>query len=177
MVEQNECYICTDPTEEKSPCECAHPVHMKCLLQWVKKNNNMGVTCSICHTTLEGIEPPQRKEETPSLPLIDSPRPFRCLVRTWRMSYLNLLFFFGCGYIGKFIFAALYEPTWLNIDDYWTPFDLIFLVCALSVSFFIVGWLKCLLKIHAYISRNDSNNYEEFRDSDSDSDDTELSIV
>ena len=35
--EENECYICTDPTIEHSPCQCKAPVHMNCLLEWVKR--------------------------------------------------------------------------------------------------------------------------------------------
>ena len=172
MVEQTECYICTDPTEERSPCQCKAPVHLKCLLQWVKKNDNMGINCSICHTQLEGIEPPKRSvEHSVHVPRFPSSHTIRC----WSLS--RLLFVMTCGYIGKFIFAMLFEPHWLTVDDYWTPFDLIFVVCAFAVSTFFIAIVACTLRILAYISRTDSNQYEEFNDSDSDSDGAELSIV
>ena len=171
MVEQTECYICTDLTEERSPCQCKAPVHLKCLLQWVKKNDNMGITCSICHTQLEGIELPKRPVE-PSVH-VPSVRPFT--IKCWSLT--RFLFVMMCGYIGKFIFAMIFEPQWLAVDDYWTPFDLIFVVCAFVVSTFFITVVAVTLKILAYISRTDSNQYEEFRDSDSDSDGAELSIV
>ena len=171
MVEQTECYICTDPTEERSPCQCKAPVHMKCLLQWVKKNDNMGINCSICHTQLEGIELPERPVE----PIVHVPIFRRSTLRCWSLT--RLLFFLMCGYIGKFIFAMVFEPKWLGVDDYWTPFDLIFVVCAFVLFTFFVTMGAFALKIHSYISRTDSNQYEEFIDSDSDSDGAELSIV
>ena len=171
MVEQTECYICTDPTEERSPCQCKAPVHLKCLLQWVKKNDNMGVNCSICHTPLEGIEPPRRPVETSIH--VPSVRPFT--IKCWSLT--RFLFVIMCGYIGKFIFAMFFNPSWLAVDDYWSPFDLIFVVCAFVVSSFFTTVALIVLKILTYISRTDSNQYEEFNDSDSDSDGAELSIV
>lgn len=171
MVEQAECYICTDPTEERSPCQCKAPVHLKCLLQWVKKNDNLGVTCSICHGQLEGIEPPKRPiETTVSVPVV---RPFT--IKYWSLA--RFLYVIACGYIGKFIFAMLIEPSWLAVDDYWSPFDLIFVLCALVVTSFSTTVALITLKILAYISPNETNQYEEFNDSGSDSDGAELSIV
>ena len=81
------------------------------------------------------------------------------------------------GYIGKFIFAMFFNPSWLAVDDYWSPFDLIFVVCAFVVSSFFTTVALIVLKILTYISRTDSNQYEEFNDSDSDSDGAELSVV
>ena len=173
MDEESECYICTDPTEERSPCDCAHPVHLKCLMQWVKKNDNMGINCSICHTKLQDIELPQRPAEIS--PVITVPR-YRAS-RAYTYTCTRLLFFLSCGYFGKFLFAVSFDPSWLSVDDYWTPFDLIFMVCACAISAFVIGWLKCTAKFLAYISRTDSQHYEEFNDSGSDSDGSGLSIV
>jgi hypothetical protein len=50
-------------------------------------------------------------------------------------------------------------------------------VCAFVLFTFFVTMGAFALKIHSYISRTDSNQYEEFNDSDSDSDGAELSIV
>ena len=58
---ETECYICTEPTEEKSPCVCGAHVHMKCLVEWIEKNDNKRYTCSICHSELEGIRPAKSK--------------------------------------------------------------------------------------------------------------------
>lgn len=167
----SECYICTDPTEERSPCTCKAPVHMKCLLQWVKKNDNMGINCSICHTQLEGIELPERPENTPTHHG-NILRPYRrdLIWLSYGWSFTRFIFFMTCGYIGKFMFAYAFEPAWLGVDEYWSPFDLIFLVCASTVA---TSWCVCFklgIKLHTYIRRSDSTQYEEFGDSDSDSD-------
>lgn len=40
------CYICLEPCENQSPCECGAPAHLKCLLEYtiVTKQTH----CSIC---------------------------------------------------------------------------------------------------------------------------------
>ena len=170
--EVNECYICTDPTIEHSPCQCKAPVHMNCLLEWVKKNDNRGVTCSICHEKLEGIEPysPEPKKSSHhGDPLIRYRRDrIRCMIRLW--SFTRFVIFMVCGYVGKFFVALLVEPSWMSLDDYWSPFDLLFIVCASVISVFIVGGIRFAYKMHTYISRRNSQQYEEFNDSGSDSD-------
>lgn len=37
-----ECYVCLEPTHEKSPCQCAAPVHRSCLMKV------SGTFCTIC---------------------------------------------------------------------------------------------------------------------------------
>ena len=52
-----EYYICTDITEEKSPCECQAPVHMTCLHQWIKKIDNNRLVCDI-YFYVQGVTDP-----------------------------------------------------------------------------------------------------------------------
>lgn len=52
-----DCYICLEECDHKSPCNCGHPVHEKCLKD-ARKYKNM---CTICHdkfsdTSSEGSE-------------------------------------------------------------------------------------------------------------------------
>lgn len=45
------CYICWEPVpNNKSPCECAIPVHKNCLVTWIIKSSQM--KCSVCRRSL-----------------------------------------------------------------------------------------------------------------------------
>lgn len=41
---QEECYICFEPCQTKSPCKCERFVHKKCLKDWRDKSNNDACT-------------------------------------------------------------------------------------------------------------------------------------
>jgi len=165
--EDMECYICTEPTEEKSPCVCGAHVHMKCLLQWIEKNDNRRYTCSICHSELDGIRPAKPKSSivykhtySPS-GLIDCQNV--CVILTKMCYWLTM------GFIGKYFFAMVNNPAWLDMPDYWTPFDLLFFGCACFTTMVSVTIITVLMKLWKYLRRTTDSNYEEF-DNDSDDD-------
>lgn len=45
--DEHECYICMNPCEERSPCECASFVHLECLCAFLKLSRHSH--CTICH--------------------------------------------------------------------------------------------------------------------------------
>ena len=61
---QTECYICTDLTNETSPCKCAAIVHHKCLQKFV--NESEKAICTICKNDLEEISVEHKYEEKPA---------------------------------------------------------------------------------------------------------------
>ena len=44
---EHECYICMNPCDERSPCECASFVHLECLRAFLKLSRH--THCTICH--------------------------------------------------------------------------------------------------------------------------------
>ena len=174
----NDCYICTDPTTELSPCECKIPVHMTCLLKWIEKNDNKRLVCSVCNKKLHGIAIKNKKRS--SLRTDTTPRPIgrterQCLVFT--IIFIRFLYWLVMGYLGKYIIAQTMEPELINDPDYWTPFDFAFLFCA-TVGCFITGLLINLkLKILKYLRTNNTGQYEEFASSDSDNGSNDGSAV
>ena len=51
----NKCYICFDPCDVKSPCNCDIYVHMVCLIKFAKKNKKKSVICTICKKEIKKI--------------------------------------------------------------------------------------------------------------------------
>ena len=52
---ENKCYICFDPCDVKSPCNCDTYVHMICLIKFAKKNNKKSIICTICKKEIKKI--------------------------------------------------------------------------------------------------------------------------
>ena len=52
----NKCYICFDPCDVKSPCNCDIYVHMVCLIKFAKKNKKNSVICTICKKEIKKIK-------------------------------------------------------------------------------------------------------------------------
>ena len=52
----NKCYICFDPCDDKSPCDCDVYVHMDCLIKFAKKNKKNSVICTICKKEIKKLE-------------------------------------------------------------------------------------------------------------------------
>lgn len=168
-----ECYICTDITDEKSPCECQAPVHMKCLEQWIKKLDNKRLVCSICNREFRGINMEKVEIDLTDVE-IDVPdstvfKPCKFLCYT---AYLTSL-----GYIGKIVFALFNDPIVLTYPWYWFPFDFIFVTSVFFMVLFITFLKPLVSSICEYISHYNSSNYEQFVDFDSDSGHNEESIV
>ena len=45
----NNCYICLQATEDKSPCKCQSTIHKTCLQQWMTHSSNKNIhKCCIC---------------------------------------------------------------------------------------------------------------------------------
>ena len=103
---ETECYICTEPTEEKSPCVCGAHVHMKCLVEWIEKNDNKRYTCSICHSDLEGIRPAKTKS---SIVYKSTYRPG--LIDGGHMCALILKMFYWLDRIQPYNVICLYSPN------------------------------------------------------------------
>jgi len=175
----NDCYICTDPTDGHSPCECQIPVHMKCLLEWIEKNDNNRLVCSVCNKPFYGIELPEKKS---TVTCNVTSRRYRtggaeekCLIML--VLVLRICYYLGLGYLGKYLFAFSVEPGLINDKDYWSPFDFMFFLCA-TCGYMISTLLYNLrLKIVKYLRRGDTEYYEEFSGSDSDNIDSDDSVV
>lgn len=162
-----ECYICTDITDERSPCECKAPVHMKCLEQWITKLDNKRLVCSICNRELEGITMETIEIE---IPVAQEPT-FKC-----GKCMKQTLYCFSLGYIGKFIFAIIKDPYLMQYPMYWFPFDLLFVMCVVALLLINTMLLPLFFSFYEYISvclKCNTGDYEEFIDSDSDSDDND----
>jgi E3 ubiquitin-protein ligase DOA10 len=56
------CYICFEPCEEQSKCECEAYVHQICLDEWMAKSGDR--QCSIC----KGVFYEEIEEEPPKVP-------------------------------------------------------------------------------------------------------------
>ena len=53
-VSDGECYICCEPCETTSPCECGSHVHTECLKQFlISSNASRSSTCSICNRAFD----------------------------------------------------------------------------------------------------------------------------
>lgn len=165
ISQETECYICTEPTEEQSPCVCKAHVHMKCLIEWIEKNDNKRYTCSICHGELQGIKPAKRPV------VIYKHRYNPGLVNGGQLCLLliKMCYWLVMGFIGKYFFAMVSNPRWIVMPGYWSPFDLLFFACASLTTMISVSMIAVLMKLWKYLSRQNDSNYEEF-DNDSDDD-------
>ena len=179
-VEINDCYICTDPTNDHSPCQCKIPVHMPCLLEWIEKNDNNRLVCSVCNMPFKGIELPEKK--TVVTCTINTSRLYnarsaetQCLLIIYFI--LRILYYLSMGYLGKYIIAISLEPGLIHDTDYWSPFDFVFFLCATCGCLVTLFIFNLRLKLKKYLSRGQTNYYEEFTDSDSDNDGINDSVV
>lgn len=175
--EEQDCYVCMEPTTEVSPCECKAPVHMKCLKSWIKKLDDHRLVCSICHRELEGLK--VIKYSRGSL-LVDRSRSDN--LHSDRMVIVlcgRWFIFIMCGYMGKLIFALIQAPGLLGIPEYWTPFDFTFIVCALMMATVSNIVYHATAGVRSYIRGccPSRTNYEEFDNPDSDNDDDYDSVV
>lgn len=162
-----ECYICTELTEEKSPCVCGAHVHMKCLVEWIEKNDNKRYTCSICHSELQGIKPAKPKSSIVYKHTVYRSGLIDCQ-NTLTLGF-KFIYWLLMGFIGKYFFALLENPSWIDAEDYWSPFDLLFFACACFTSLISATIITVVIKLGKYLSKAADNNYEEF-DNDSDDD-------
>lgn len=46
------CYICLEPTRERSPCQCRAPAHRSCLRVWRRDHR----VCGICRCVYRDIQ-------------------------------------------------------------------------------------------------------------------------
>lgn len=54
-LNENKCYICFDPCDNKSPCGCDLYVHMVCLIKFAQKNNKDSIKCTICKKEIKKL--------------------------------------------------------------------------------------------------------------------------
>ena len=54
------CYVCLEECEHRSPCNCAHPVHEKCLEE--VKADVSSTRCTICRCKFEGVSDTVERE-------------------------------------------------------------------------------------------------------------------
>lgn len=157
-----DCYICTDQTDEQSPCQCKAYVHKECLDTWTEKSGF--VRCSICKSRLEGLKIEYLDDDDDEMV-----RENKNITKG-----IKILFWFICGFLGKTILALIFEPSILYIAEYWSPFDIVFMVSAsVLYLFFEMSFNSCL-----YLRRVYYNQYENFEDIDSiDGDDSDGDIV
>lgn len=142
-----ECYICTETTDEKSPCTCKATVHDECLKKFVEESGN--TNCTICKAPLEGIELKQEEvKET------------RCL------QFLKFLTFMICGYLGRAFFTLIFQRYDLTDKYFWIPLEMDFFILAFCIYFSMMTFLKSF----TYIRCCAYNQYDTF-DSDSELDD------
>ena len=141
-----ECYICTEPTTEKSPCECQAAVHIKCLEKFVNETNKP--ECTICRKPLKvEIESPNRA-----------------------LQFAKFFFFLLCGYFGRCILSLAIDKDFLSEGYFWMPVELDFFILATCVYMICIYFLKAVTYLRCcYIQQYDSF------DSDSDNEyDSEL---
>jgi len=61
------CYVCLEECEHRSPCNCSHAVHVKCLEE--VKADVSSTRCTICRCNFDGVleEPdPETESKAPS---------------------------------------------------------------------------------------------------------------
>ena len=166
----NECYICTSITDEMSPCECKAHVHKKCLQTWIEKS---GYTkCSICKTELEGmvIIRPEYSEEEEN----NDERQLR--LQRFNKNVTNgikIFYWFICGFLGKTILALMFRPSIMYIPEYWSPFDIVFILSASILYLFF----KTSFTSFLYLRTTVNNQYEDIFSDDDDDDDSDGDIV
>lgn len=155
-----DCYICTDQTDEQSPCQCKAYVHKECLDTWTEKSGF--VRCSICKSRLEGLKIEYLDDD-------EMVRENKSITKG-----IKILFWFICGFLGKTILALIFEPSIMYIAEYWSPFDIVFMASA-SVLYLLskMTFNSCL-----YLRRVYCNQYENVEDIDSiDGNDSDGDIV
>lgn len=153
----SECYICTDLTDEISPCKCKAVVHKKCLERFV--NETESPFCTICKHDLEGYY----IEETFEFDEVDLKL----------FAVLKCIAWLVCGYFGKLYFALCFNIRLMRDPFFWSPFTLDFLIFASTMYLFIEHIIKCI----QYLRCCDLLQYELFQnDSDDDLTDDEDDI-
>ncbi len=147
-----ECYICTDITDELSPCNCKMPVHAMCLNRWVQENRD--TTCSICKSTLENIFLNSRIE----IPTES--------VNTQRKSVC--LFLLG-WLIYKILLALCIDYTLMGDSAYWNPLDVT--GCIIALVFGSIMDHFCIMCRPCHYLRYRHSVYYEFNNNTSDNGD------
>lgn len=178
LLEENDCYVCMEPTTEVSPCECKAPVHMKCLKSWVKKLDDKRLVCSICHRDLKGMKIVKYSRGNIITRTSSNRHRYR------RIDYLTInvcfrwVVFILFGYIGKIIFAFVNgTPELLTYTEYWSPFDFLFIMGAVITLSFCTVMYQFFSTLRNYIRAVCPQQYEEFDNPDSDDDDDYDSVV
>ena len=107
----SQCYVCLEPCEYKSPCECEMVVHKKCLAATCRKIPT--TDCTVCKAPIR-VECMEFAIDPPSVLVYSNPvyknNCFGCLCLTVFV-FLVYLFF---GWIGKlFLFILGYKTNLL----------------------------------------------------------------
>jgi len=152
-----ECYICTDNTDELSPCDCKMPVHTKCLNRWVQENRN--TECSICKSNLKGIFLNDRIEVQANTHALNT---HRSSIGLFLVGWL----------IYKILVALCVDYTLMGVTAYWNPLDVTGWIIALVFGS-ILDHLCQSCPCHYLRCRHSA--YYEFNDNTSDSDDDDQS--
>lgn len=92
---KDECYICFEPCQNKSPCKCERYVHEKCLADWRQRSDS-----DQCTECLEKYTIKKRK-------------PWCCYV-----FYLILMYATG-GLLGQFVYEIVKNEP-INISAPWS---------------------------------------------------------
>lgn len=148
---QSECYICTDLTDETSPCKCAATVHHKCLQTFVNQTDK--TICTICKNELEGM-------------IVEDTYEYNYEVKP----VFNLLVFsiwLLCGFLGKIYIAIIINPHLMNDPFFWNPVDVDFIIIASGIFIFLKYLLRALQYIRCCICCQ-YDLYEDLYDSDDD---------
>lgn len=126
----DECYICQEACEEKSPCECKAHVHAKCLENFCSISNNN--SCTICQSVFAGTV--ERSDET------------TVQLSLQRRIVIGLLFYFVMGVLGHTL-VQMYSGTETTFEyAFWTGTFLTtslvtsIIICMISGCLFMVRW-------------------------------------
>ena len=133
-ISEDTCYVCLEGTEERSPCECAHPLHRKCLLNAQKYNS----TCTICRNPFKDPKP---RHSASALLL------YLFILRNIIRILIFVSGYLVMGITGQLFLASTgYQTVLLSHVSSWTAiFSVEFATCAIVVGFFLT---MCYILLH-----------------------------
>lgn len=129
---ENECYVCMEPCgQERSPCECAIPVHAECLTKFLDAGSSKH--CSVCKSPLE-IESFELDLENPlDVVLVREQKAYPWNVAICVFTYYFLLYSM-LGYFGKLIHYVASERPIEFDETFFNMFTLEHFIAAMLVT-------------------------------------------
>lgn len=118
-MEAGTCYVCLEECVTKSPCQCAQPLHLHCLMELQNTDNQ----CTICKSRFDSpVQIPQSDNKDPGADPQDDDvsECVDMLMLAPAALIWSFCFYVLTGYCGKCFLLPFWNLGWSGFFMFWT---------------------------------------------------------